>query len=88
MPLQQQILSLLSHEQQMLSEVLRTTYRTEGKVDHLSHRVDRLEDREQRPVGLKMKDFLPFLPGAIALALVAMGKMSTQELVQLLGSGH
>lgn len=46
MPLQRTILDVLSDEREMVSEVLRVIYRTEGKLDSLVARVDRIEDRE------------------------------------------
>ena len=47
MQLQREILNLLSQEQSMLCAIMQTTYRTEGKVDSLRERVNRIEDREQ-----------------------------------------
>lgn len=46
MPLQREILNALSQERSMLFDILHTTYRTEGKVDSLRERVNRIEDRE------------------------------------------
>lgn len=45
MPLNQ-IMQTLYHVQSTQDEILRTTYRTEGKVESLGDRVDRIEDRE------------------------------------------
>ena len=46
MPLNR-IVDALAHEQ-VLGEIYRTVYRTEGKVDALVDRVERLEDRDYR----------------------------------------
>ena len=46
MPLQREILNTLSQERSVLFEILHIAYRTEGKLDSLRDRVDRIEDRE------------------------------------------
>lgn len=85
MPLQEQILNAIYRERSMLSEVLKSVHRTEGKVDALSSRVDRIEDREHRRTpSIKLQDLAPLIPGIIALILVLTGKMSATEATQML----
>lgn len=85
MPLQEQILNAIYREQLMLSEVLKSAHRTEGKVDSLSSRVDRIEDRElRRTPSIMLQDLAPLIPGIIALCLVLAGKMSASDATQML----
>lgn len=84
----ERILNVLSRMESQLLDNTRATYRTEGKVDSLSNRVDRIEDREYR-AKLTPKDFLSFLPGLLVLVLALAGKLSWAEaLSHLIGSGQ
>ena len=47
MPLQKAIFDTVAYEQRLLEELLKTSYRTEGKLDALTGRVDKMEDRER-----------------------------------------
>ncbi len=90
MPLQYQILN-------MLSEVSQTAHRTEGKLDALSSRVDRMEDREHDRHSKETtarsgmfqtwtpRDFALSLAGLVMILLAAVGKLPWSLVVSLLG---
>ena len=68
-------------------EIHRTIGRHEGMLESHGDRLDRMEDRMEKP-RLKPQDLLPWLPGLLILGLVALGKMTVAEAVQhLSGSG-
>lgn len=63
----------------LLHEILRTSYRTEGKVDALTDRVDRIEDREfakRSSAGPEWtpRDYMIAAAGGLVLALAVIGK--------------
>ena len=83
-----QILNALSKLEHVVLETMRSANRIDGKMDALSQRVDRIEDREHGRHNVSIKDLAPLLPGLLALALVALGKITAHDAQQLIGSGH
>ena len=82
--LQRQILDLMLREQSMLSDLTHTSYRIEGKIEMLSRRVDRIEDREhlRETTGHKEpsqkwspRDYLLAISGAGLIAAAVLDKI-------------
>ena len=84
-----EIWSILLRLESRIFELLHSMGRIEGEVQGLKSQVNRLEDREHSGHKIRPMDFLSYLPGAIALGLWALGKMSLDRAMSLLGgSGH
>lgn len=61
--------------------------RIEAKVDHLSDRVDGLEERPPPQPPLTLRDIAPYIWGALVLLAAATGRITWGQAVGLLGSG-
>lgn len=68
----------------MLNDILRTVYRTEGKVSALEDRLDRVEDRELGSQKVTVRDWLMIAGSVLAVLGALARKIDLRTAVELL----
>lgn len=71
------------------SDIAYTVGRIEGRLDHIEHRLSKVEQVQTSPPSpaLTFRDVAPYIWGALILLAAATGRITWGQALGLLGSG-